>query len=128
MSWIAALFLVAAFLLLANALRIPAHAREVIARSRRAALDYRDPALDERARERAVQGHAVRLLGLFVLVTVCAGIALGVPLGVLALLDAAEVVALDEVIAITVSVPFLVGTLVGGVVVWQWARARSRRV
>jgi hypothetical protein len=123
-TWAAALFVVVAFIALAGLLQIPVRAQEVLGRSRRALADLRDPALEERAKERAVQGHALRLLWLFVVLTLSATLALALPLGVIALLDSAGLVSLRAVLELTVSWPFLIGTFVLGFAVWGLLRQR----
>jgi hypothetical protein len=124
LTWAAALFVVAAFVVVAGLLRIPTRAREVLAHSRQAFADLRDPALDERAREKAVQGHALRLLWLFLVVTGSAAFALALPFGLIVLLDSAGLVAIDAVIALTLSWPFLLGTCLGGAAVWALFQSR----
>jgi hypothetical protein len=122
----AALFLVAGFLAVARVLRMVPHAREVMARSRAAARDLRDPALDELAREKAVQGHALRLAWLFVLLVATSGTALAIPVGVVYALEQTGLVQLPEVLDITLDPIFLIGVTVA-VLVWTFVR-RPRRV
>jgi hypothetical protein len=107
LTWAAALFLVAAFLVLARWFRVPARVRAVLGDGRRAFHDLRDPSLGERDKERAVQSHAGRLLLGFVGITLASAVAVALPFGVVALLDAAGVVELDAVLARTVSPAFL---------------------
>lgn len=125
MTWVAALFVVAAFVGIAHLLRMVPRAQEVLARSRQAVADLRDPDLGEIERERAVQAHAGRLLLLFLILTASAAVALAVPFGAVALLDAAGVLSLDAVVDLTVSPAFLVGTIAGGFAAW-WVLRRRR--
>lgn len=116
MTWAAGLFVVAAFLALAKWFHVPALAQAVLGHSRRAFHDLRDPALDARDRERAVQSHARRLLLLFLGITGASAAAALVPLGVVALLDAVGVVEFDAVVQRTVSPAFILVVTAIGVV------------
>lgn len=126
MNVAAALFLVAGFLAVARLLRMVPHAQEVMARSRAAARDLKDPALDELAREKAVQGHALRLAWLFVLLVATSAAALAIPVGVVYALDRVGLVQLAEVLDITMTPIFLIGVTVA-VLIWTFLR-RPRRV
>lgn len=125
MNWAAALFVVAAFLVLAKWFRVPALARESMQHCRTGLRDLQNPALGEDDKERALQLHAKRLLALFVGLTLASCAALALPLGVLALLDAAGVLELAAVLKQATSWQFLgVATLCG---VAAMMRMRSRR-
>jgi hypothetical protein len=115
LTWAAALFVVAAFLVLAKLFRVAALAQAVLGSSRRAFHDLRDPALGERDKERAVQSHARRLLLLFLGITAASAAAAVLPFGVVALLDAAGVVRFDAVLQRTVSPAFILFATVIGV-------------
>lgn len=119
MTWAAALFVVVAFVVLAQLLRIPTRASNVIRRSRTAVADLRNTELDDREKERAMQSHATSLFGLFAILTATSAVALAVPVGVIALLDAAEVLDAQAVLETGVSWEFLlVATIVGCGVFW----------
>ncbi|MEY2981540.1 MAG: hypothetical protein ACO4CT_02890 [Planctomycetota bacterium] len=126
MNGAAALFLVAGFLAVAHVLRMVPRAREVMARSRDAVRDLRDPGLDDLAREKAVQGHALRLAWLFVLLVLISATALGVPLAVVFGLDRLGVVELQAVLDVTLTPIFLIG-VTAAVLGWTFVR-RPRRV
>lgn len=126
MNTAAALFLVAGFLVVARVLRMVPHAREVMARSRAAARDLRDPGLDELAREKAIQGHAIRLAALFAMLVATSFAALALPLGVVYLFELTGLVATTAVIDLTLTPTFLIG-VTAAVLVWTVAR-RKRRV
>jgi hypothetical protein len=122
----AALFLVAGFLAVARVLRMVSHAREVMARSRSAVRDLRDPGLDELAREKAVQGHALRLAWLFALLVLTSAAALAIPLGFVYAGELAGLVQTAEVIDVTLTPIFLIG-VTAAVLGWTFVR-RPRRV
>ena len=111
--------------------RLPEAARALIpplalrAPDRQALRDLKDPALDELAREKAVQGHALRLMLLFVLVTGGSLLALAVPVGVLWLAERGGMVELEAVLDTTLSATFLIVTTVLGTAVWLLLRRRS---
>lgn len=112
MNLAAAAFLVIGFLALVRVLGLAARVTEVFARSRAALRDMRDPELAEEEKERRVQGHALRLLLLFVVVTAGAAVALLAPVGVVWLLERAGVVSLAGTLDVALSVPFLIGATV----------------
>ena len=126
MNTAAALFLVAGFLVVARVLRMVPHAREVMARSRAATRDLRDPDLDELAREKAIQGHAIRLAVLFALLVLASAAALALPLGVVYLFELTGLVETTAVVDATLSPTFLIGVTTA-VLVWTISR-RERRV
>ncbi len=107
MTWVAGLFLVVGFLAIARLLRLVARADEVLARSRAALGDMRDPALSDLEKEQRVQGHASRLMLLFVVLTLGLALALGVPLGIVWLADRVGVVSFDATLDLALSWPFL---------------------
>lgn len=107
MTWAGAMFVCATFLLLTKVFRVAPIARAVFGCTRRAVRDLRDPNLGDLERERAVRSHALRLLRLFVVIALAALAALALPLGLIALLDAAGVMQLDAVIALTTTPLFL---------------------
>lgn len=106
MTWAAAVFVAAAFFGLAKWFRVPTLARAVLGHSRRALHDLQDPSLGERQKERAARSHARHLLLGTLGIVLCTAAAIGLPFGVVALLDAAGVVELQAVVARTVSPAF----------------------
>lgn len=126
MTWAAALFVVVAFVVLAQLLRVPARAARVIKHSRDAVADLRNSELSDLEKERAMQVHAKGLFVLFVFLTVSAATALAVPIGLIALLDAADLVELDAVLETGLSWEFLFVATIVGCGVFAFARSRSR--
>jgi hypothetical protein len=114
MSLLWALFVVVGFAALLHVCRLPAYAREVGHRGRACLEVVRDPTMDDRAKEEALQGHARRL---FVLLGILGGgsiLALGLPLGAVWLLDLGGVASLPRVWATLERVDFLLGTVIAG--------------
>jgi len=127
LTWAAALFVVAAFLILAKWFRVPALSAEAIGHCRGALRDLKNPSLAEVDKERAVQSHARRLLVLFFGITLASGAALALPLGAIALLDAAGLLELNAVLTEAASAPFLgAATLLSlGMIVLLHSRRRG---
>lgn len=102
-----ALGLIVAFMALLSLLRVPTRAQAVVARSRQAIADMRSTSLNELEKEHAVQAHARSLFSSFFVITVLSAVALGLPVGLVALLASLEVVEFDVVMAATLSWPIL---------------------
>ncbi len=108
MSLVAALLVAAAVFVLAHGLRIPSMARGVIGCTRQALHELRDPALDARQKEQAMQGHARRLVLLALGMTFASLAAVALPLAALAGLGAVGLVDPGAVLQATISPAFLV--------------------
>jgi hypothetical protein len=114
MSMLLAVLVVVGFAALLHLFRLPAYAREVGRRGRDCLAVVRDEAMDDRDKEAALQDHARRL---FVLLGVLGGgslLALGLPLGAVALLDWGGVASLGAVWGTLERVDFLAGTVIAG--------------
>lgn len=126
MTYAGAIFLVIGFIIVASALGVIARAKEVVARSKQSLRDLRDPALDDDAKEKLIQGHAVRLFALFGILVGIAVAALGVPVLMVWLADRLGLVSLEAVLALTVSWQFIVIVLVASIpVMWLAHRLKS---
>ena len=118
MTWAAADFLVIAFLMILSTLRVVPRAGEVLLRSRAAVAELRSTTLTDEEKERAMRVHSGRLLGLFLVLSGSVLVAVAVPAGVVALLDLAGVLSLDQVLDRLASWQLLVaGTVLGVAVV-----------
>jgi hypothetical protein len=114
MSVLLAVLVVVGFAALLHLFRLPAYAREVGRRGRDCLAVVRDEAMDDRAKEEALQGHARRL---FVLLGILGGgslLGLGLPLGVVGLLDWGGLASLSGVWAMLERLDFLAGTVIVG--------------
>lgn len=125
MSWLWAAAVVAAFAALLEGLRLPARAGEVARRSRECLEVLRDDALDDRQKEEALQGHAVRLFALLGLLVGGSALALGLPLGAVWGLDRAGWASFPRVWAILQRLDFLALVTLAGGAVWLVARRRG---
>ncbi len=124
MTWIAALGLVLAFMALISLFGVVARARQVIARSRQALADIRSTSLSELDKEHAVQAHARSLFSSFLVITLLSAVALAIPIGLIALLGAVDVVNYDSVLEATLSWQILLSaTVIAAVMIavskWQ---------
>ena len=111
-NYAAAIFLVLAFIGILKLCKIVENSVRVIDITRQSIADLRDSTLDDDAKESAMQSHAKHLFGLFFLVTLAGLAAVFVPLAVIWICDYFGLLSLDEVIGVTLSWPFLVGSTV----------------
>ncbi|MGF1477834.1 MAG: hypothetical protein ACFB6S_19995 [Geminicoccaceae bacterium] len=121
-AWLAAALTLLAFIALLKTFKTFELARGAFMSSRQALSVLRDPALDDDAKERAMQRQAGDLFRAFALVTGGAVLALGLPLLVIAGLDHLEVLSLERFWAVTLSPAFLLSTLIAGGLIWRFQR------
>lgn len=126
MSVLLAALVVVAFALAVGWLDLPARAREVGVRSREGLDALRDPALDDRAKEEALQSVAVRLLGLLGLLVGGGLVALGVPLLGVWLLELGGVASLEAVLSVLERPEFLAAATGAGLLVYLALRTAGR--
>ncbi|MCA8977429.1 MAG: hypothetical protein KDC98_22090 [Planctomycetes bacterium] len=114
MTWIAAAFLVASFLVLLQVMRVPSRVAEIGAVGRSALRTIRDPDLSDADKEKAMRAGSLRLFGLCGLIVIAVVAALAVPAGLVALVALTGLVDFDAALERTLSWQILVGaTLVG---------------
>lgn len=109
MAYAGAVFICVTFVVLARALGIFTKPLEVAATSRRAFQALSDPALDDDAKERSMRAHTKTLGRLFVAITTGAIVAVGLPLTIVWLLDAAGWLSFSAVLDALVSWPLVLG-------------------
>lgn len=112
MIYLAALLVVAAFILALRLFHVVAVARDIIDRTRGATATLRAADLDDDAKERAIQATAGQLLVRFVSITLRAVGALAVPTALLWLLDVAGLVSMGAVTAFLLRWDVIVGLTV----------------
>lgn len=110
MSWIGALFILAGFIAIMRFSKLVPKSLEVVQVSRCALDDLRNPDLDEDAKETAMQSHAKRLFGLFVVLQVGTALAILVPAGLVYILDVLTVLSFQSALEVTLSWQFLGAT------------------
>ena len=127
MSFVLAVAVVLVFAFVLERLDLPRYARESGRRARRSMDVLRDPALDDREKESALQEHALRLFALLGILLGGSLLALGIPLVGVWLLDLGGVASLGAVLAVLERPDFLIGTTVvglGGFLVYRRVRSR----
>lgn len=124
MNYLGALLIVVGFGAILHALKLVDKAREVVELARRSVSDLRNPELDDEAKEAAMRGYAKRLFGLFLILTLGSAVAVLIPVGVVYLLDVANLVSFTAVLETTVTWQFIAGTVVLYLVVWWVLRKR----
>ena len=108
------------------ALGLPDRAREVGRRSRDALEALRDPTLDDRAKEKALQRHSVRLFALLVILVGGSAVAIALPLGAVWVLERLGLASLERVLHVLGRADFLLATTAAGFAALLVAR-RLRR-
>lgn len=125
MSFLLATFVVVAFAVTIERLNLAARAREVVSRATDCLRVLRDPSMDDEAKERILQQHTVRLLGLLGLLVGGGILALLLPLSAVWLLELAGVTSVAVVLSVLQRIDFLVSVTVLGLVAFlllRWAR------
>ncbi|HEY0946610.1 MAG TPA: sulfotransferase [Opitutaceae bacterium] len=107
MAWLGASLLVAGFAVLCKLFGLVSGTRQVVIRARQSLLVLGDATLPDEAKEKALQAHALHLFRLFGLLVVGGAAALALPLAGLWGADRYGLFSWDEVLATTLSWPFL---------------------
>ena len=129
MNLVSACLSIVAFMALLKLMRVDAIAREVLAISRRAVAQLRDPCVSDDVKERMARRFSLRLLGHFFLIVAFSAIAGGASFGVLALMDTIGLASLKESTAILTDWLFVTSVLAvwaGGYVAISLNRRRRR--
>lgn len=127
MSLLLAALVVVTFAVTIQRLGLANRARRVLTRAAECADVLRDPCLDDRAKERILQGHAVRLFGLFAGLALGGGVALLLPLAGVWALDLVGVASFVDVLSVLERVDFLAATAVVGLLTYLLVRRFASR-
>ncbi len=123
--WLAAGFLVVAFVGLAGRFGLADRTKDVVSVTRESLRVMRDRGISDDQKERAVRRGAGRLFRLFFILTLGGAAAVFAPVGVLWLADRAGLISLAEVFAVAFSPAFLLaGGVLAAVVLWLASRGR----
>jgi hypothetical protein len=117
LAYLQAAVLVVAIIVLLKLFRLVPLARDAIQAARRSYAALRDPQLSDDEKEKALQAYALRLFGLFLLITLAAAAAFGLPVAALWLAGRWGLLSFTGAMDATLSWEFLVGTLVLFIVV-----------
>lgn len=127
MSLLLAALVVVTFAAMIERFGLVGHAREVVARSRESLDLVRDRSLDDDAKEKRLQRHAVRLAQLVVILAGGSLLALGLPLAGVWLLDLIGVGSLGRVLSVLQRIDFLAATMALGLFGVLLLRRTGRR-
>lgn len=128
MAYASAVFVCVTFVVLIKILGVTARPFEVAAISKQAYRVLADPALHDDAKEAAMRQHAKTLVRLFVLISGGSLVALGVPLGIVWVLDAMGLLSLGAVFDALLSWPLLAGGIMVFVAKLGYDRVRPHGV
>ncbi|MGL4541725.1 MAG: hypothetical protein ACRCUI_04355, partial [Polymorphobacter sp.] len=106
-AWLGAGFIIFGFGWLLARLRLVALARLVAAQSQHSMAVLRDPALNDDAKEALMQAAAKALFALFVKLTAGLAVALALPVALVWAVAQTGIVGFDDVIAVSLTWPFL---------------------
>lgn len=115
-EYASAAFLVLAFVILLRIFGLFKNSLEVVAISRAAIVDMRNPFIDDLQKERLMQASSKSLGVLFIQLVLGFFAAVIIPLGVIWILDIAGLVAVEDVMAVTTRWEFMLGGLILAVV------------
>ena len=124
MALAGAIFLVVGFVALVRMFGLIKKCGDVFDLVKSSLAVLRNPALDDDAKESALQSYATRLFSLFLFLTLGAALALGLPAGMIWILDVLHVVSLRAVIEVALSWQFLLGSTLFGVLAWRLTHKR----
>lgn len=124
-AWLGALLLVAGFVILCRAFGLIPGTRRVLTVARQSFAVIGDASLPDETKEKVLQAHALRLFRLFGLLFAGGLGAAALPLAGLWGADRYGVFSWDDVVATTLSWPFLSLSVLAGLVVLGWRRGRG---
>jgi len=120
---VGAIILVVGFIILLKGLRLVENNLKVIAIAKEAASVMQNSTLDDRQKEQALQKHAIKLFNLFILILFSSAAAIGLPVGVIWLLEQTGVLSMMAVIDFTLTWQFiLASTLFAFVILWLFRK------
>jgi len=117
-NWIAAIGIVAAFVAIIQRLRLVGHCKSAARIASESFTIIRSRELPDEAKEEALQKNTPRLFIAALKIILAGVLAVGVPVGVLYLADSADLVSFDEVLALSISMPFLGACLLAWLLFW----------
>ncbi|MGD2070439.1 MAG: hypothetical protein PVI57_17315 [Gemmatimonadota bacterium] len=123
-TFLGAGLLVVGFVAIFKGLRLVEKSRDAVDLGRQAVVDLRRSDLDDRQKERVLQGHSLRLFSLFFRLAFGGAAAVLVPAGVVWLLAAAGLLSFDAVMELALGWKFLLGSTVTVILV-LWLIERS---
>lgn len=126
MSIVLALLVVAAFAGIVERTRLPAHVAEAVRRGQESYAIVSDPTLTDDRKERRLREETVRLFALLGRIVLGSLLALGLPLGVLWILDWVGLISLPEILEVLVRLDFLLAVSAVGIIAVWWGRRRGR--
>ena len=123
--YLSAIFLTAGFLGVARVCRLVPQAESAVETAKSAVSVVRSPVLDDEAKEVALQRHAKELFVSFLGLTIGGAAAVGLPIGLLWLLERAKVGTVSSAVSTAISPLFLIATSLVVLIAFVWSRRRS---
>lgn len=125
-SLVLALLVVIAFAGIVERTRLTAHVAEAVRRGRESYSIVSDPSLTDDRKERRLREETLRLFALLGRIVLGSFLALGLPLGVLWVLDGIGLISLSETLDVLTRLDFLLAVSALGILAAWWGRRRGR--
>ena len=116
--------LILGFMILLKVFGLIGRTKKVTGVARSALEVVRDRDLDDRQKEAATQKYAKELFSLFIVIAGASLIALGIPLGIVWIMELANLLTVAEVISATLTLEFLGIAVVLSGVMFLWGKTR----
>ena len=116
--------LILGFMILLKVFGLIGRTKKVTGVARSALEVVRDRDLDDRQKEAATQKYAKELFSLFIVIAGASLIALGIPLGLVWIMELANLLTVAEVISATLTLEFLGIAVVLSGVMFLWGKTR----
>ena len=116
--------LILGFMILLKVFGLIGRTKKVTGVARSALEVVRDRDLDDRQKEAATQKYAKELFSLFIVIAGASLIALGIPLGIVWIMELANLLTVAEVISATLTLEFLGIAVVLSVGMFLWGKTR----
>lgn len=126
-SWLAASFIVIGFLILIKVLFVVDNSLKVIHIAAEAAAVVTNKELDDLSKEKQLQSASIQLLKMFVLILAGSIAAVGIPAGLVYLVNSLGVGSWDQTMTTTLSWPFITASTVVGCAAFYFMKGKSNK-
>ena len=126
-SWLGATFIVVGFLILIKVLLVIDNSLKVIHIAKEAAAVVTSKELDDLSKEKQLQAASIDLMKLFVIILIGSIAALGIPAGLVYLLNFSGIGSWDDTMSTTLSWPFIIASTVVGCIAFYFMQGKGSK-
>lgn len=126
MTFIGTLILISGFLVFIKLFGLVDKSGKVVELAKDAGSVIRDANLDDYQKEKAMQKNAIKLLTLFILITLSGFAALAIPLAFLCLMEYVNFLKVDKVIEMSLSIEFIAAAIILSIVFFWITRKKNK--